>query len=74
MVSVIPLTSTIASSKFPRTMVIKHHTMNGLTDDSVALVFQVTVIDPAMIKSKRGCLNPAELNLAKSILRLHFEI
>lgn len=74
MATVIPITSTQDWAKYPKTMKIKKHTVNGLANDSVALIFQVTVTDPRFIRGKRGCLNADELNLMKSILRLHFQI
>ncbi len=72
MATVIPLTSSIESKRFPLTITIKKHTVNGLNEDSVALVFQVTVMDGRFIKKKFGCLNPTELAEVKTLLKAHF--
>ncbi len=74
MASVVPLTSTDGATRFPSTIMIRAHSVNGLTNDSVALVFQVTTIDPNFIKGKRGCLNPTELAAVKTILKSHLQI
>ncbi len=72
MATVIPLTKTIESRRFPLTVTIKKHSVNGLDKDSVALVFQVTVMDGRFIKEKFGCLNPTELAEVKTLLKAHF--
>ena len=72
MATVVPLTKSIESKRFPLTVTIKKHTVNGLDQDSVALVFQVTVMDGRFIKRKFGCLNPTELAEVKTLLKAHF--
>ena len=51
---IVPLTSKIAASRFPDTLVIQPDMENGLTSSSVALVFQIRTID------QKNCLNLME--------------
>lgn len=45
LVTLIPLTSRRSSRRFPHTYEINRTNLNGLPEDSVALVFQVTSLD-----------------------------
>ena len=44
-VIIIPFTTNVQALRFPFTLVIEPSKENGLTDESVALIFQIRVID-----------------------------
>jgi len=60
-VLIVPLTSQLAALAFPGTFLIHPDTENGLTKDSVALVFQLRAIDKKRLKRKIGRLHPSHL-------------
>jgi mRNA-degrading endonuclease toxin of MazEF toxin-antitoxin module len=53
-VLVIPLTTRLDALRFPGTLAIDPDKMNGLRRASVALVFQISVIDRRFISSQLG--------------------
>jgi mRNA-degrading endonuclease toxin of MazEF toxin-antitoxin module len=55
-VIVVPLTSQADALRFPGTVLIERGAANGLGRDSVALAFQVTVIDQNRLAGKLGTL------------------
>ncbi len=58
-VLVIPLTSQTATTRFPATLPIQPDAQNGLSVPSVALIFQMRVVDKRFIKERLGRLDPA---------------
>lgn len=56
-VLIVPLTSQLAAQTFPGTFLIHPDLDNGLTKDSVALVFQLRAIDKKRLKRKIGQLS-----------------
>jgi mRNA interferase MazF len=58
-VLVVPLTSRLATLRFPATVLIQPDAQNGLSVPSVALVFQMRVVDKRAVKERIGTLNPA---------------
>jgi mRNA interferase MazF len=53
-VLVIPLTSQIDSLRFPGTVLIEATPENGLQHNSIALVFQLTVVDRRFLTERLG--------------------
>lgn len=62
-VLIVPFTGTIASLRFPGTLLVQPDAQNGLTLPSVALVFQLTAIDRNDCLQPLGVLDPATLDL-----------
>ncbi len=60
-VLIVPLTSQLAAQTFPGTFLIHPDAENGLTKDSVALVFQLRAIDKKRVKRKLGRLSTNHL-------------
>jgi mRNA interferase MazF len=56
MLIVIPITSQSAASRFAFTLKINPSLINGLTQQSIALVFQIRAIDRSRIKNRIGHL------------------
>jgi mRNA interferase MazF len=53
-VLVVPLTSQLASLRFPGTSLVEPNATNGLRQPSVALVFQLTAIDRTFVEASFG--------------------
>ncbi|MFA5791462.1 MAG: type II toxin-antitoxin system PemK/MazF family toxin [Candidatus Paceibacterota bacterium] len=74
MIVVIPLTTNLEALCFPYTLSILLDSTNNLTQNSVALVFQIKSIDQKRIKKKIGSIpinNFKKLNLQmKKMLKL----
>jgi mRNA interferase MazF len=61
MLMVVPLTSALGAMRFPFTVSIEPSDRNGLTQPSVAMVFQLRAIDRRRIIRKIGELEPEYL-------------
>lgn len=59
---VVPLTSQLAATQFPGTLVIEPNPRNSLTTTSVALVFQTRAIDRKRPGPRLGSVEPRQLN------------
>jgi mRNA-degrading endonuclease toxin of MazEF toxin-antitoxin module len=60
-VIVVPLTTQQDALRFPGTVLIEPDEANGLRHASVALVFQITVLDLHFLGSQLGTLSEAQL-------------
>lgn len=70
-VIIVPLTANPSASRFLGTFFIKKTPINGLTEDSIAMVFQIRAIDKTRIKATVGRSSPAELQeLTKKLKEL----
>ncbi len=58
---VIPVTSNLHAAKFPYTEIIDASETNGLTEVSVALVFQMRAISSGRLIRRIGTLSPGEM-------------
>ncbi len=67
-VLVIPLTSQLAATRFPGTLVIEPDVHNGLTTTSVALVFQTRAIDRRRLGPRLGAIRTGQLDQLFQIL------
>lgn len=56
-VLIIPLTSQQDALRFPGTILIESNAQNGLRNNSVALVFQLTAVDKRYITDRLGKLS-----------------
>lgn len=65
----IPLTTNLNYSNFECTLKISNSKKNGLKSDSVALAYQVKVIDVTRLKSKIGVLEDEYLNKLNLLLK-----
>ena len=61
MIVVIPLTTNLEALRFSYTLSILHNALNNLTQNSVALVFQLKSIDQKRMKKKIGHLGDQDL-------------
>ena len=69
MAIVIPCTTTQEASKFPHTHLISPSSKNGLSQDSIAMVFQIVSIDKKRLTKKLGELDVADINSIGAILK-----
>ena len=65
---VVPLTSKLAAARFDGTLVIQPDQTNGLSTASVALVFQMRVLDQRNCIKQLGVLDPTALDQVFVIL------
>ena len=73
LVVVAPLTSNMESARFPFTLPIEKNKVNGLSYDSVVLLFQITALDDGrfieqmgrMLKEKKDAVDELLLELFK---------
>ena len=71
MIVVIPLTTKLSALKYSFTINIENSKLNGLKENSTALLFQLRALDKKRIKDKIGEL---EENLLKEIDKLLIEM
>jgi mRNA interferase MazF len=64
-VIVIPLTSQLSALRFPGTALIEKSEKNQLRQNSVALLFQITVIDKTRLRGRLGRLSDDEITLIR---------
>jgi mRNA interferase MazF len=67
-VLVIPLTGNLLATRFAGTMLIQPNSENGLTQPSVALVFQIGALDRRRIRDRIGMLTPEVWNELLSLV------
>lgn len=73
-VLVVPLTTNLRALEFSGTLLIKPSPTNGLTADSVALVFQLRAIDRQRIGDRLGRLIRSELQQIQEMVKQLTEI
>ena len=73
-VTAIPLTSKTAALRFPHTAEIGPTQQNGLSMNSVALVFQIAAIDKRRFRRQAGVLDAEDLQTIEQELRLLLEL
>ncbi len=66
---VIPVTSNIGALRFSHTLFIKAVKNNGLTEDSVALLFHIRAIDTRRVTEQCGKVTPTVQNEIDKKLR-----
>jgi mRNA interferase MazF len=73
-IQIIPLTSNILSLKFKDTIRVLPSVENGLTSDSIALVFQLRALDKNRIVKQLGILEENYQKLIKNQLKKMFKL
>lgn len=69
LVLVVPLTSQLGTLRFPATVQIEPAPSNGLSQTSIALVFQTRATDRTLFVRKLGALTTGELEAVLDELR-----
>ena len=69
MAIVIPCTTSIERAKFPHTHLISPTLKNGLREDSVALVFQITSMDKGRLIKKIGEVDSGDMESVAGLLK-----
>jgi mRNA-degrading endonuclease toxin of MazEF toxin-antitoxin module len=64
------LTKQLNAENFPHTLRILPTPGNGLSDISIALVFQISGIDKRILRNRIGQLEPAILSEIEDLLKL----
>ena len=72
-VVVVPLTSNIRRAQIPGTVLIRAGE-GGLSQDSVALCYQIVVIDRQRLQRQLGTLSPSYLLALNQALKYTFEL
>lgn len=67
-VVVVPATTNMDRTRFPYTFVVEPTARNGLTDRSVALVFQIRYLDREYLGKKAGSLDKADAERLDALL------
>ncbi len=66
---IVPFTSNIQALRFPHTVEVEATKKNGLSDISIALVFQVRAIDRKRLKQKLGEIEEVKQKEIDAFLR-----
>ena len=74
MATIIPLTSNISTTKFPHTHLIKKSSKNKLSDDSVALVFQLRSLSQLRFLKKIGEIDYSDLIRIKILISNYLKL
>ncbi|MFA5050364.1 MAG: type II toxin-antitoxin system PemK/MazF family toxin [Candidatus Micrarchaeia archaeon] len=69
MTIVIPFTSKLDRNKLPHTLLVSPDSKNGLEEDSIALIFQITTIDKSQLIKKIGELSDEEIAAITGLLK-----
>lgn len=69
MVVIIPLTKQSSASRFPFTLLINSSSSNGLTFNSVALVFQLRALDKNRLGDVIGHVDANQLSALENMVR-----
>lgn len=69
MAVVIPCTTTPGSEKFPHAHLISPTPENGFSEDSIALIFQITTIDKKRLIKRLGKLDEEDIKSMAGLLK-----
>ena len=73
--TIIPLTTTLGAKSFPYTQKIQKNSTNLLSDDSVALIFQMRSVDfRERNRGRLGKIEGVELELIKTQIKLYLNL
>ena len=72
--SVIPLTSNLQALRFQHTYQIEKSKTNGLSSDSIALIFQLRAIDSKRLKKKIGELESKHLKKLNELITKYLDL
>ena len=73
-ITVLPLTTNEEALLFPHTLPIKPSPVNGLNSFSVALIYQIRVLDLIRCKRKLGTLSRTDYFLVRKILKKYLAL
>ena len=68
MIIVVPLTTNLRSARFPYMHSISPTHQNGLANDSIALVFQISTLDQVRLRHRIGSINEGDRQAINSLL------
>ena|SRR3989338_6591226 len=71
---VIPITSNLQALRFGHTLSVSPTHSNGLSEESVALLFQIRALDKSRLKRKTGKLDSSVIKKLDEMLRALFNI
>jgi len=75
MATIIPLTSNIQALKdFPSTYIVNPNKTNGLTKQSIAMVYQIRSLSKQRFIRKRGSLKKKNFDAIKTLIKDYFQI
>jgi len=69
LVMVVPLTSSLAASRFPYTYTISRSTQNGLRRNSIAMIFQLRSLSLGRFRRKMGDLEQNHFDRIKNLVK-----
>ena len=69
LIVVVPLTSSFSCYEYEYTLLIEPTEENGLTKDSLALVFQIGALDKSRLEHKMGWISKEHKNAIDDLLR-----
>lgn len=72
--TVVPLTSTLSATRFPNTYFIRRSTINGLTSDSIAMIFQLRSCSFIRFGDKLGNLEQSHINQIKLLIKQYLNL
>jgi mRNA interferase MazF len=68
MIIVVPLTTNLKSARFSYTHSLSPTSQNGLDSVSIAMVFQISTLDPVRLRRRLGSVNEADRQAINSLL------
>lgn len=74
MVLIIPFTGELAAERFPYTTKIDRSNLNGLENDSIALIFQMKSISKSRFRYKRGKISSSKYDEIEIHIKNIFEL
>ncbi len=74
LIVVVPFTTKLESKRFPYTLSVNMSSINGLTSDSIALVFQVRPITFRRFEKRIGTLEDEHISRIKESLSLYLDL
>jgi len=70
----VPLTSNPTASRFPSTCTIRRSSQNGLSVDSVAMIFQLRSLSMNRLVRRIGTLEPMHLQRIRVLVRQYLNV
>jgi len=69
LIVIIPLTTSFSLFDYPLTRLIEPTKENGLTEDSIALIFQIIALDKSRFKRKMGWITKEHKNAIDDLIK-----
>ncbi len=74
MTTIIPLTGNLNANRFPHTYTLKKSSKNGLTTDSIALIFQIRSLSYERFITYKGEIDKQDLTRILEILKQYLKL